>query len=47
MYNLCENEGSIVIVCEGSSTTDEIDSFWNDVTTLTSNFGINYRKEYN
>ena len=46
MYNIGENQSQITIVCEGSSTTDEIDSFWNDLTEFTKNFNINYTKNY-
>lgn len=46
MYNIGENESQITIICEGSSTTDEVDSFWNDLTDLTDGFKINYTKSY-
>lgn len=44
MYETQNNKTILTITCTNSSTTDEIDSFWNDLKLLTENLNIIFDK---
>ncbi|MEW5820175.1 MAG: hypothetical protein AB1782_08285 [Cyanobacteriota bacterium] len=46
MFTLREELCNLQIICQSSSTTDETDSFWNDIFELTQPLGITYNKQY-
>lgn len=46
MSNIKEESSTLNIICQSSSTTDEIDSFWNDITLLSKELNLIYSKQY-
>jgi len=46
MFNTYENNYQLDITCQNSSTTDEIDSFWNDIEDLTKVLNLSFNKKY-
>lgn len=46
MFNLQEDKATLSIVCQSSSTTDEIDSFWNDIVSMSDDLNLIYSKQY-
>lgn len=46
MFSTYENKCQLDITCQNSSTTDEIDSFWNDIDDATIDLNLSYHKKY-
>lgn len=46
MSNIAENLSTLNIVCQSSSTTDEIDSFWDEIASISKCLDLSYSKHY-
>lgn len=46
MYTKAKTNDTLIIICDSSSTTDEIDSFWNDLNAFTTSSSISFSKKY-
>ena len=46
MFNVYDKKCTITIICQCSSTTDEIDSFWNELLSFSKSFNLNFSKKY-
>jgi predicted amino acid-binding ACT domain protein len=47
MFKLAEDISTLNIICQSSSTTDEIDSFWNDLSAIAAESQLLYTKKWN
>jgi hypothetical protein len=46
MYNIGNIIDNLEITFHSSSTTDEIDSFWNDINNISNDLKLEYSKTY-
>lgn len=46
MHNDIEEHSNLIITFQSSSTTDEIDSFWNDISKISNHLSLNYSHNY-
>ncbi len=46
MFKVNQNNCLLNITCEGSSTTDEIDSFWDDLSSISKSYNLIFSKKY-
>jgi hypothetical protein len=46
MFHSSKEKSELDIICQSSSTTDEIDSFWNELDSLVDYLNLRYSKKY-
>jgi predicted amino acid-binding ACT domain protein len=46
MDNINYDSGSLIVIFNASSTTDEIDSFWNEIKQISKDLHLEYSNKY-